>query len=166
MIAAQVTAENGRLHALHYEETSAHLGSILFAQARTKDVAIVAVQSFASTWCTTRLYHMLRHVLVRTVIGRRAHLMVQIIEKGLIDDSGEGGTNAAGLHALLYNNALTRLLDALCDGLQVEGLQTDQVDHLHNIDSRRSSLAAVTHKLSACMTCPAVRPMEEAAKLQ
>lgn len=56
--------------------------------------------------------------------------MVQLVEEGLIDDSRQRGANAACLHALLHNDSFASLLHALGDGLQVKGLETDQVNDL------------------------------------
>ena len=56
--------------------------------------------------------------------------MIQLIEKGLIDDSGQRSPNPAGFHALLNNDALARLLHAFCDGFQIKRFQTDEINDL------------------------------------
>lgn len=63
--------------------------------------------------------------------GVQARLVVQLIPERLVDDGGERGADAAGLHAFLHHNGVARLLDALADCLHVKGLQADQVDDLH-----------------------------------
>ena len=60
----------------------------------------------------------------------KPYLMIEVIKEGLIDDSRQGGPNAACPHALLHNYDMAGLANALCDGLHVEGLQADQVNHL------------------------------------
>lgn len=56
--------------------------------------------------------------------------MVELIKEGFVDDGRQGSTNASGLHALLHNDGIASLLDAVANGLHVKGLQADQVDHL------------------------------------
>lgn len=56
--------------------------------------------------------------------------MVKLIEEGFIDDGGQAGADPAGLHALLHNDGMLRLADALADCLHVERLQADEVDDL------------------------------------
>ena len=48
--------------------------------------------------------------------------MVELVKEGLVDDGGQGGADASCLHALLHDDGVAGLLDALADGLHVKGL--------------------------------------------
>lgn len=52
---------------------------------------------------------------------RTGHLVVQVIEAGLVDGSRQGGANAASLHAFLHDDDPFCLLYARGDGFHVEG---------------------------------------------
>ena len=83
--------------------------------------------------------------------------MIKVVKEGLIDDSRQGGPNAARPHALLHNYDMAGLAHALRDGLHVEGLQADQIDHLQPATTALSLCVQTVRDerpINACLSLP------------
>ena len=69
--------------------------------------------------------------------------MIEVVEERFVNDSRQGRSNSTSLHALLHNDALTRLLDARGDSFQVKWLQANEVNHLHHTTGLGTDVHAV-----------------------